>query len=142
MQTLVSATLDALNTSADPARAAFCAGYHPTASRILGVPTPALRAVARRLARQVADWPADRVRALARDLLDTGVHEGRKVSTELLGAHCAAARSLDRAALEALGTGMDNWVSVGTFATLLAWSRSPDRWWRRATLVSTTGWNQ
>lgn len=158
MHPLVTSTLAALTAVADPARAALVLAERPTAERLLGLPTPTYREVAQSLGRQIADRPADQVLALALALQTTGVHEARQVAYELLGARRDVSRLLDRSALEALGAGLDNWVSVDTFgvllagralrerrlteADLLAWAGSSDRWWRRAALVSTTGWNQ
>ncbi len=158
MHPLVTSTLAALTAVADPARAALVLAERPTAERLLGLPTPTYREVAQSLGRQIADRPADQVLALALALQTTGVHEARQVAYELLGARRDVSRLLDRSTLEALGAGLDNWVSVDTFgvllagralrerrlteADLLAWAGSSDRWWRRAALVSTTGWNQ
>src|SRR5262249_31164529 len=60
--------------------------------------------------------------------------------------------------IEALGRGLDNWVSVDTFGCFVAgpawrdgrvtdpcvrrWARARDRWWRRAALVATVPLNQ
>ena len=66
---------------------------------------------------------------------------------ELVQAHPAAFERLDLAELEELGQGLDSWWTVDAFARtlsgpawlrgqvsaegMLAWARSPDRWWRR-----------
>ena len=154
----VDVTLSRLAAHADAERAAFTAGYHPTSARILGVPTGALRAIARQLRDETRGLPLAELLALAQRLIATEVHEGRQVAYELLAAHRGLPALLTRAELEVLGQGMDNWVSVDTFscslaggalragglqaADLLDWARSPDRWWRRAALVTTTGWNK
>lgn len=81
----------------------------------------------------------------------------RLVAYELVASHKAALRSLGERELEQLGSGIDSWEDVDTFAcslsgqvwqagqvadTLIArWAHSPDRWWRRAALVSTVPLN-
>jgi 3-methyladenine DNA glycosylase AlkD len=76
---------------------------------------------------------------------------------ELIRDHRAAFRTLGEAELEEFGQGIDSWSSVDSFARTLAgpawlngqvsgglihrWARSPDRWWRRAALVSTVALN-
>ncbi len=72
-------------------------------------------------------------------------------------AHPAAFKRLDAAQLEDLGQGIDSWWTVDAFARtlsgpawlagqvsdelILKWACSPDRWWRRAALVSTVALN-
>jgi dephospho-CoA kinase len=84
-----------------------------------------------------------------------GVH--RFLGDELILHHPTAPSTLTRADLEALGRGMNSWDQVDCFAPYLAgpawrngqigeeviaeWARSPDRWWRRAALVSTVALN-
>lgn len=156
--TQVHDTLDALESAANPARAALVLIERPTAERLLGLPAGVWREIGQRLNRQVASWPAARVLELAQALRVAGVHEARQVAYELLDARRDTVALLDRPALEALGQGLDNWASVDTFgvlltgralrlgrigeADLLDWARAPDRWWRRLALVSTIGWNQ
>jgi 3-methyladenine DNA glycosylase AlkD len=76
---------------------------------------------------------------------------------ELILHHPNALSTLTRADLEELGAGMDSWDQVDCFAPYLAgpawrngrigdeviadWARLPDRWWRRAALVSTVALN-
>jgi 3-methyladenine DNA glycosylase AlkD len=66
-------------------------------------------------------------------------------------------RTLDASDLRQLGEGMDSWDDVDVFACFLSgpvwrvgqltdaeirrWARSPDRWWRRAAVVSTVPLN-
>jgi 3-methyladenine DNA glycosylase AlkD len=81
----------------------------------------------------------------------------RFVPYELIANHPGAYRLLTETRLEALGRGLDSWSAVDTYARTLAgpawrdglladtailkWARSPDRWWRRAALVSTVALN-
>jgi 3-methyladenine DNA glycosylase AlkD len=101
------------------------------------------------------------VLAVADRLLDRSIAEDqflyRFIAYELIAAHPAALRSLGPDDLERLGRGLDRWEAVDTFAPYLAgpawrmgqvpdsliaaWAASPDRWWRRAALVSTVGLN-
>jgi 3-methyladenine DNA glycosylase AlkD len=76
---------------------------------------------------------------------------------ELVLHHASALRSLKVTSLQQLGSGMDGWGEVDAFACYLAgpawrenqisdavikrWAKSPDRWWRRAALVSTVPLN-
>ncbi|MFU8796072.1 MAG: DNA alkylation repair protein [Dehalococcoidia bacterium] len=81
----------------------------------------------------------------------------RVVPYELILAHPGAFKMLDERELEQLGHGLDSWGAVDTFArtlsgpawrdgliqdeVILKWAHSPDRWWRRAALVSTVALN-
>jgi hypothetical protein len=72
---------------------------------------------------------------------------------ELLNHHKPALASLTPDHVQKLGRGIDSWGAVDCFAGYVAgpvwrdgrlpgamirdWTRSPDRWWRRAALVST-----
>ncbi|HEX8673059.1 MAG TPA: DNA alkylation repair protein [Longimicrobium sp.] len=94
---------------------------------------------------------------LAERLLDGGDDVRRFVAYELVSQHRPALRSLGAGELERLGRGMASWIAVDTFGCYLSgpawregqvadevihgWAASPDRWWRRAALVSTIGLN-
>ena len=94
---------------------------------------------------------------LAQQLLALPTFEFRFVAYELVQHHPATASSLDVKDLERLGNGMDSWGAVDCFACYLAgpawrerqiadsvvrrWSRSKNRWWRRAALVATVPLN-
>ena len=146
-----------LDAEAQPGRAAHGEGYHATSMRIRGVPTPALRTIAGDLARRLKSQP-DAAIELASRLVASGGFDERTLGYILLSRHRAAFASLDADRIDALGEGMDNWASVDAYCSLVAgpawlagrvedarvegWARSPDRWWRRAALVSTTALNK
>lgn len=92
---------------------------------------------------------------IARELRQTGRY--RWFGYELVKAHPAAFKRLGAAQLEDLGQGIDSWWTTDAFARtlsgsawlagqisnelILKWAHSPDRWWRRAALVSTVALN-
>jgi hypothetical protein len=118
--------------------------------------TPAVRSVRRRWSRQLAAATPSVVLEVARTLLERGAWPERLIAYELLAGHVAFA-SLDDAAVEALGAGLDDWGSIDLFgvtvagpawrwglvsdATVRAWAASSDRWRRRLALVATVALN-
>ena len=119
--------------------------------------TENLRAVRREFSKRVIDASAGQVLKLALTLLDHEGIEFRFVAYELVSHHRPALQSLREKELVKLGRGLDSWAAVDTFACYLSgpawrehqvpdslihrWARSPDRWWRRAALVSTVPLN-
>ena len=117
--------------------------------------TPNKRVVRRRYSRLLQDSPPDFVLAVVKMLL--WEHGQRGVAYELLAHHRVAFQTLGPAELEELGQGINSWWTVDSFARDLAgpawlqgqvpdemiarWACSPDRWWRRAALVSTVALN-
>ncbi|MGI8784597.1 MAG: DNA alkylation repair protein [Acidobacteriota bacterium] len=115
--------------------------------------TEAIRGVRRRYSRQLAAASAREILGVARALLRRPGFLRRFVAYELISHHRAAREALRVRELEELGEGIDCWEAVDTFALYLAgpawrqgqisdasvarWARRPDRWWRRAALVST-----
>ncbi len=115
--------------------------------------TEAIRALRREYSRRIARTQPQEVLALGLRLLD--LH--RFVAYELVHHHRATLRSLGEQELELLGRGLSSWGAVDTFACYLSgpawrehqvadalierWAQSPDRWWRRAALVSTVPLN-
>ncbi|MCA9663927.1 MAG: DNA alkylation repair protein [Myxococcales bacterium] len=142
-----------LEAAHSPARREHAEGYTPTAMRHIGVTVPDMRAVVRDVSKRIKGEPADAVLALAQALIAAGTFEGQLAAFEIVARHAPAVATLDATTLEALGSGIDNWASVDTFATNLSgqawregrisdarvarWARSRDRWWRRTALVST-----
>jgi 3-methyladenine DNA glycosylase AlkD len=110
-----------------------------------------VRAVRRAWSRRLRPAPAEAAVALA--LVD----RQRWVAYELLYHHPGALDHLGVEEVERLGEGMADWGSVDAFgcsvsgpawqrgrlpdAAVHRWAASPDRWWRRAALVSTVPLN-
>ena len=160
MDPLLTETLEILRVAADPARAEKMRAYAPTTMEHLGVDAKTTKAAAasinRRLRAEKA--PLGQTLAFALSGARSGVFDLRQVGIEVLAKHRKAHPLLDRPTLEALGEGMDNWVTVDALscwvagaalklgviddAVLVDWSRSDDRWWRRAALVTTTALNR
>lgn len=119
--------------------------------------TETVRAVRREYSKLLAKSSPEIVIELAIKLVDRSEIFPRFVGYELILHHKQALRSLDAKKLKRLGSGIDNWAAVDTFASYLAgpawrerqvpdklihdWARSRDRWWRRAALVSTVPLN-
>jgi 3-methyladenine DNA glycosylase AlkD len=122
--------------------------------RVLPAPgVQSLRAVRRAWSRRLRAAPAEAVVAVAMALID----RQRWVAYELLYHHPGALDHLGVEEVERLGEGMADWGSVDAFGCLVSgpvwrrggipdvavhrWAASPDRWWRRAALVSTVPLN-
>ena len=117
--------------------------------------TPNVRRVRRTFSRALRKEDGSLVLEAARMLRSQ--YGYRSVPYELLLAHQGAFRLLGERELEELGRGLDSWWSVDSFArtlsgpawlkgligdeVILRWAQSPDRWWRRAALVSTVALN-
>ncbi|MBN2496937.1 MAG: DNA alkylation repair protein [Deltaproteobacteria bacterium] len=146
-----------LRKASSAARRAKNEKYFPSAQAVLGVDAAGIRAVERDLKKRLAGAGAREVYEIALAIIGAGTVEGRQVAYEILAGHKGAVEALGLEEVLALGEGMDNWVSVDTFAVLVAgpawrerripdsavraWTRSEDRWWRRAALVSTVALN-
>ena len=116
-----------------------------------------LRRLRREFSRRVAGEAPREVVALALALVRRGGIERRFVAYELVHHHRGALAGLGARDLERLGAGLDGWGAVDAFGCYVAgpawrerqvsdalirrWARSPDRWWRRAALVSTVPLN-
>lgn len=119
--------------------------------------TEAIREVRRKFSTRLANDPPELIVGLALKLTRRSDSFPRFFAYELVQHHHEALRSLKAKSLEDLGHGIDNWGAVDTFACYLAgpawrerqvssariqrWTRSHDRWWRRAALVSTVALN-
>lgn len=147
----------ALRERSDPERQEVTRGYFPTALEILGVSAGDLRAVVREHREGWRALEPAGVLELAGALVAGGTHEGRQAGYEIVEKRTDTRPLLDRATLEALGAGNDNWASVDTFATRVAgpawregrigdgaiaeWAASDDVWWRRTAVVCTVALN-
>lgn len=115
--------------------------------------TDDIRRVRRAWSRRLRDRPPAEVVALALELRD----RHRWVGYELVYEHPGGLDALDAGLVEALGDGLASWDAVDTFGRYISgpawargrvadelirgWTTSPDRWWRRAALVSTVPLN-
>jgi 3-methyladenine DNA glycosylase AlkD len=146
-----------LRARTDVERREFTKGYFPSAMENLGVAVPHQKAIVRDLKKRLKHADAATVLGIVRAILRKHTLEGRQVAYFVLNEHAAAMASLDKSQVEELGRGIDNWTSVDTFgcyvagpawregrikdATVKAWTKSKDRWQRRAALVSTVALN-
>jgi 3-methyladenine DNA glycosylase AlkD len=117
--------------------------------------TPAIRALRRARTKAWRDRSAGFIHAVASALGERA--SLRWVGYELIRAHAGAFAALDDNAVATMAKGLDSWASVDAFARTLsgpAWARglapdqiikgwavSPERWLRRAALVSTVALN-
>jgi 3-methyladenine DNA glycosylase AlkD len=124
---------------------------------LAGATTEEIRTVRRAFSNRLAQASPDCVMAIARSLLERDRFPHRFVAYELIHYHPQTIKSLRQKELEGLGQGMGSWAAVDTFACYLAgpawreqqvgdqliasWASSPNRWWRRAALVSTVPLN-
>jgi 3-methyladenine DNA glycosylase AlkD len=111
-------------------------------------PVAEVRRLRQELSRDLRRAPGPDVLAVALALVD----RQRWVAYELVHHHPAARAGLGEAEVVRLGRGLDGWVAVDTFGRYVSgpawgrrqigddlvrsWTRSEDRWWRRAALVS------
>jgi 3-methyladenine DNA glycosylase AlkD len=117
---------------------------------------PPVRAVRREYSKRIKGAEPREVVELAKELYrQRRVH--RFFGDELIANHKGALETLPARAIESLGKGMDSWDQVDCFGgylsgpawrqgmmddeTIHRWIESPDRWWRRAALVSTVALN-
>jgi len=117
-----------------------------------------LRDLRRALSRELRDAPGGWVVEVAALLAQANADSGHRfVAYELVQRHSAAPAFIDSRSVERLGRGISSWEQVDCFSTYVsgpawregrvgarqihAWARSPDRWWRRAALVSTVPLN-
>jgi 3-methyladenine DNA glycosylase AlkD len=119
--------------------------------------TATVRDLRRRHSKRLATAPPRAIVPISLTLLGESDFLFRFIAYELITHHRAAMRSLSAKDLKRLGRGIDSWYAVDAFALYLsgpawrekqvpdrlvrAWARSPDRWWRRAALVSTVPLN-
>ena len=116
-----------------------------------------LRTIRRHFSESLRRAPSKEMLGLAHRLIKMDEGILRFIAYELIQHH-AAAKTLNERKLLRLGRGMRSWEDTDTFALYLSgpawqkgqiseatihrWARSPDRWWRRAALVSTVPLNR
>jgi len=119
--------------------------------------TEEVRAIRREFSKRLAKATPRLVVAAALRLMENPAIEHRFVAYEIVSKHPAALASLGKKELERFGRGIDSWGAVDMFACYLSgpawrehqvpdklihsWTRSKNRWFRRAALVSTVPLN-
>jgi len=125
-------------------------------ARLTSRRTNDIRSVRRDFSKRISHWSGSAVIALALHLLKNK-QVPRFFAYELIHHHKHALASLNSRNTVSLGQGIDSWDAVDTFACYLSgpawrenqlpdaliekWTRSKDRWWRRAAVVSTVPLN-
>ena len=121
------------------------------------IDAPAVRAVQRRYAKELADASPQEVLRFVRSLLDRGGWAERVIAWEVLAAHEGAFWRINDRLAEEMARGLSDWPSVDLYGVtvvgqawrerlisdrkILAWAQSPDRWRRRLALVATVPLN-
>lgn len=135
----------------------FIARIDETIGQLTDRDTKNIRRVRRAFSKEIASADPRNVVNLGLALLKRGDFTHRFIAYELVAAHRKALKSLNSKTLVQFGAGLNSWETVDTFASYLSgpiwrehqvpdsliksWARSPDRWWRRAALVSTVPLN-
>lgn len=117
--------------------------------------TAPMRRIRQSRSKQISAQSPEFVMTAAHEILARGRY--RWIAYELIANHSETFQSLERDTIEQLGEGMNSWDSVDGFARIISgpawrdglidtdvirvWARSPDRWRRRAALVSTVALN-
>lgn len=112
-----------------------------------------MRDIRRAYSKRLRAYSATDMLAVADALVDSQ----RWIAYELLFYHPGKLSQPDADAVERLGRGLDSWEAVDSFARYISgpawrmgriddglvrrWAACPDRWWRRAALVSTVPLN-
>jgi 3-methyladenine DNA glycosylase AlkD len=106
---------------------------------------------------RVHDWPAQEVIDFGLKLWELGKWNLRWVGSDFIRSHHTAHAKLGWKDLKMFGDMMEDWGTVDIFHSLagpawkrgqitdkrvLSWSKSPNRWWRRAALVCTVTFNR
>jgi 3-methyladenine DNA glycosylase AlkD len=149
--------------SEPPTAAALAAEIRERVASMSSPGTPALRRLRREYSRRLRSAPPELVIEVALELWRDGTVERREgrvhsfFGDELIVNHPTALTLIGPKEIAALGQGLSSWDQVDCFALYLAgrawrrgqlsdeliasWATSPDRWWRRAALVSTVPLN-
>ena len=117
---------------------------------------PSARVLRRKWSKQLDDLPGRLILAVAKELSTFGAWE-RWMAYEIIADHQGARGDLRSSDVVDLGRGIHSWGEVDSFAcyvsgpawrerkvsdhVIRSWAQSPNRWWRRAALVSTVPLN-
>lgn len=150
-------TISRLRSAAEPDRTHVSDWYFPSSMESIGMSAPTLKSIEKEIDQELRNYKGDERTMLARRLVESNILEARQVAYLLLSRKEEYIMSLTISDLRALMKGVDNWVSVDTFATMVSgvawrlgvitdeqvakWATSKDLWTRRTALVSTVALN-
>ena len=157
-EALIIEIVSQLEQLADPKRLEMAKSNYPTSMTVKGVTVPNIRPIVKELNNQFKKSTPEEMMEFAKQLNATRIFEAQQIAFELIDKNKAARRKLTLNDVLEFGAGIDNWVSVDTFAGTTAgpcwreeqipdqvveeWAVSEDRWWRRAAVVCTVALNQ
>jgi hypothetical protein len=134
----------------------IAAKIHRSLAAIPGKNVPSVRLLRREWSKRLENLPGRSIIAVAKHLFPLGLWE-RGLAYEIIVHHRGAQEAIRPSDVAVLGRGIDSWGEVDSFACYVAgpawrqkklpdgvvrgWARSPNRWWRRAALVSTVPLN-
>jgi 3-methyladenine DNA glycosylase AlkD len=150
--------LRALEEVATEERRLGMARYFVTDMNSIGVTTPEVRKLAKRMLTELHEDSPEFVLSVANELIDIDALETCQLAQFVVSQHEPTMQKLNVRDIERLGRSMDNWAAVDGLAclitgelwrlgrlrdtTLLRWARSDNLWWRRTAVVSTTTLNK
>ena len=154
----VQAIVDELNALSNPDKIEREKKICASALTIKGVSVPQIRPIVKQLQKALKNTLPEEVIQFTKELYTTKILEAQQIAIEVVKYHKIAYQSMTLDDILHFSDGMDNWVSVDSFACYLAgpawregriadriieeWARSDDRWWRRAAVVCTVALNQ
>lgn len=155
---LVEWTIKELEKKIDPHRKKKSESYYPSTMKVMGVKVPDQRAVMKELKKKLKGRSDGEIIDLCKELVETDIFECQQVAFDMIGRSKKLVKKLEKRDISDLGKGLDNWVSVDTFSSMIAgpawrdgqiphemvtgWARSDDMWRRRSALVCTIALNQ
>lgn len=154
----VKNVIKSLENKADSQRREYAKNYYPTNTRVIGIKIPDLRIVSKALDKQLKRCSVKEVLEFALALLKEHIFECQLIAYEVVSRHKETMSKLNESDVQKMGQALDNWVTIDTFAVLVAgptwrdgrisdatlynWVKSKDRWWRRVAVVCTVALNQ
>ena len=150
-EALIKKIVRQLDQLADPKRLEMAKSNYPTSMTVKGVAVPNIRPIVKELNNRFKKSPIEEIVESGKQPNETRILEAQQIAFELLDKNKPARRMLTLDDVLEFGAGIDNWVSVDTFAGYIAdpcwrekqipdqvveeWAASEDRWWRRAAVV-------
>ncbi len=155
---MIDDLVSALRLLAKPERLKFALRTYPSSLEILGVVVPDVRIVLAEMKRETASFSTEEKIELANQLLKRNCFELNQLTLEWIGRDSRVMKIISKTEAENMMLGMDNWVLVDTYSSLILgplWQRQvfvdadiqvfakhPDLWMRRMAVASTVALNR